>query len=244
MSELCKWLHEQLENLPVFAFPFNLERLPRNGIYFFYEKGEVWGHGGENARIVRVGTHKDGNFRSRIAEHFLLEERKMQFDPSRPAPKDRSIFRKNLSRALLKRERDPYLHVWEKDFTSRQVREKWSHLRNIDIEQRIEAEITRLLRETFSFRLIIIGTQDQRMEKAGLEGRLIGTVAQCKGCRSSKSWLGRHSPKQEICTGKVWLVQHLKAPALTTGDQRMLINAVNQTAADLAHVKPPPASSI
>lgn len=234
MFELCKWLHEQLEILPLFSCPLNLGRLPQNGIYLFYEKGEVWGHGGENPRVVRIGTHKDGNFRSRIAEHFLLDERKMQFDLSRPAPKDRSIFRKNLGRALLNRGRDPYLHVWEKDFTSRQVREKWSHLRNIGTEQRIEAEITRLLRETFSFRLIIIDTQDQRMGKAGLESRLIGTVAQCKGCRSSESWLGRHSPKQEISTGKAWLVQHLKAPALTTGDQRMLINAINQTAADLA----------
>jgi hypothetical protein len=26
---------------------------------------------------VRVGTHRDGNFQSRIGEHFLLDERKM-----------------------------------------------------------------------------------------------------------------------------------------------------------------------
>jgi hypothetical protein len=39
-------------------------------IYFFYEDGEFWGHGGNRLRIVRIGTHKDGNFRSRIKEHF------------------------------------------------------------------------------------------------------------------------------------------------------------------------------
>ena len=44
MSELCKWLHEQLDQLSMITHPFNLEDLPQNGIYFFYEKGEVWGH--------------------------------------------------------------------------------------------------------------------------------------------------------------------------------------------------------
>ena len=34
-----------------------------------------------------------------------------------PAPKDRSIFRKNIGRDLLNREKDPYLECWEADFT-------------------------------------------------------------------------------------------------------------------------------
>ena len=46
MSERCKWLHEQLEQLPLIRYPFNPNDLPENGIYFFYEEGETWGHGG------------------------------------------------------------------------------------------------------------------------------------------------------------------------------------------------------
>lgn len=38
MSELCKWLHEQLEQLPRIEFPFELEKLPENGIYFFMKR--------------------------------------------------------------------------------------------------------------------------------------------------------------------------------------------------------------
>ena len=83
MSELCKWLHEQLEQLPLISFPFRLELLPKNGIYFFYEAGEVWGHGGNKLRIVRVGTHKNGNFRNRIKEHYLLDETWMNFDKNK-----------------------------------------------------------------------------------------------------------------------------------------------------------------
>jgi len=76
---LCDWLHESLDVLPVFSYPFDVAALPSNGVYFFYEVGECCGHHAAKPRIVRVGTHRDGNFQSRIAEHFLLNERKMAF---------------------------------------------------------------------------------------------------------------------------------------------------------------------
>lgn len=122
MSEPCEWLHEQLERLPRFKYPFDLTDLPENGIYFFYEQGETWGHSGTKPRIVRVGTSKDGNFRKRILEHYLLDESKMNFTASKPAPRERSIFRKNIGRALLNQRHDDYLRVWEIDFTSHKSR--------------------------------------------------------------------------------------------------------------------------
>jgi hypothetical protein len=103
MSDSCQWLHEILEGCPVIRFPFDPSRLPLNGLYFFYEDGEIWGHSDQKPRIVRIGTHRDGNFRTRMADHYLSNERRMNFDSSKPAPKDRSIFRKNLGRALLNR---------------------------------------------------------------------------------------------------------------------------------------------
>ena len=115
--DLCEWLHRSLDARPLFSCPFDLKALPLNGIYFFYEKGEGCNHEGTRPRIVRVGTHRDGNFQSRIAEHFLLDERKMSFTQDQPAPHERSIFRKNIGRALLNRAGDPYLSVWEMDFT-------------------------------------------------------------------------------------------------------------------------------
>src|SRR5690349_2841228 len=99
MSEQCRWLHHQLTQLPLIRYPFRLEQLPLDGIYFFYEDGETTDHGdGPQPRIVRIGTHKDGNFRSRMSEHYLLtaEAKKMAFDLDHPAPHERSIFRKNL----------------------------------------------------------------------------------------------------------------------------------------------------
>ena len=90
------------------------------GFNFFYEEGENSDHGDgiSRSRIVRIGTHKENNFRSRISEHFLLNELKMEFTQINPKPSDRSIFRKNIGRALLNMQRDfDYLRVWEIDFT-------------------------------------------------------------------------------------------------------------------------------
>ena len=229
MSELCKWLHEQLEQLPLFRFPFKLEQLPRNGIYFFYEQGEIWGHGGSHLRIVRIGTHRDGNFRSRIAEHFLLDESKMNFGRDKSKPSDRSIFRKNIGKALLNQRKDNYLQVWEIDYTYKKHREKFGHLRDINKEKEVESEITRILRGKFSFRSIELHGQAERMGTRGLESSLIGTIARCKLCRPSKNWLGNYSPKKKIREGRLWLVQHLKANGMNEKDKKTTFDAIKRT---------------
>jgi len=154
MSEQCRWLHEKLEQLPLVKFPFCLDELPENGIYFFYEQGETWGHGGIKPRIVRVGTHRDGNFRRRIAEHYLLNEAKTNFNKDKPKPSDRSIFRKNIGRALLKKNENPYLKIWEIDFMTRNNKMKFSNQRDINKEQETERQITELLRDNFAFRFM------------------------------------------------------------------------------------------
>jgi hypothetical protein len=41
MSELCKWLHRQLEQLPLVKFPFRLEQLPENGYISSMKKGNL-----------------------------------------------------------------------------------------------------------------------------------------------------------------------------------------------------------
>jgi hypothetical protein len=163
-------MHTQLERRPLISYPFKLDSLPKNGIYFFYENGETQNHAAsELPRIVRVGTHKEGNFRSRIAEHFFLDEHKMVFDADKPAPHERSIFRKHIGRALLERENDPYLKVWELVFTPRATRDSYGHLRDIRIETEIELEVTRILRDTFTFRYIEILGEKDRMGGDGLE---------------------------------------------------------------------------
>ena len=227
MSGLCKWLHEQLAPLPVCRFPFDLGELPENGIYFFYEEGETWGHGGDQPRIVRIGSHRgEGNLRSRISETYLLDERKLDCSPHSPKPADRSIFRKNLGRALLNRDGDEYLQVWEIDFTLRANRDEVTHLRDVVTETRLENEISQLLRERFSFRTIAV---DDRTERTQLEKHLIGTPSNCSCCTPSHDWLGRSSPKAQIRQANLWQVQHLKAHPLGASEKVALLRAINLT---------------
>ncbi len=226
MSDQCKWLHAQLEKLPLFKYPFDLNNLPDNGIYFLYEKGETWGHGEDKPRIVRIGSCKNGNFRSRISEHYLLDERKMNFNSKQAAPKERSIFRKNIGRALLNKQKMDYLNIWEIDFTDRKSRKQKAHIRNIKLEKEIEMQITRIIRESFSFRFIEL---KNAMGSQGLESRLIGTIAQCRLCRPSKNWLGLHSPIDKIQESGLWLVQHLKANGIDEDAKPIVLNAINRT---------------
>jgi hypothetical protein len=212
---LCQWLHQSLDACPLFSYPFDVAALPTDGIYFFYEKGERCSHCTDTSRVVRVGTHRNGNFRSRISEHFLLDERKIAFTEDQQRPHDRSIFRCHIGRALLNKSRDPYLPVWEMDFTTRSVRDASRHLRDIGKEAAVERKVTQVLRDNFCFRFIEIADQAQRLGNQGLERALIGTLAGCRQCGPSDSWLGRHHPKAQIRESGLWLIQHLKAAPLS-----------------------------
>jgi hypothetical protein len=175
-----------------------------------------------------VGTHRDGNFRSRIAEHYLLDEASMNFDKNKPKPSDRSIFRKNIGRALLNKEHDSYLKTWETDFTYHDNKVKYAGERDIVKEQEIERKITEILRSNFSFRFIELVSQKERMGRGGIESALIGTLAKCPQCKASGDWLGKYSPKTEISNGKLWLVQHLKANSLNGTHKKIILDAVSE----------------
>lgn len=229
MTSTCKVLHEFVHQLPWIQWPFSRDNLPRNGIYFFCEEGEEWGHAGARPRIVRVGTHRQGNFRSRMGDHYLFTAKRMDFTQENPAPKDRSIFRKNIGRALLNRTEDPYQEIWNIDFTSRSARQSFGHRRNIEREKQIETEVTAILRERFSLTWIEVEDQDRRMGVGSLEAKLIGTLAACEMCRASPTWLGRFSPKLKIVESGLWLEQHLQEPGLTAESLTELIDHLSQT---------------
>lgn len=231
-AQNCRWFHKRLERLPLLRYRkrlFSDGRLPEDGIYFFYQKGEIWGHGSRHRRIVRIGTHRDGNFSSRMADHFLSSESKMRFDKNKPPPNGRSIFRKNIGRALLNRRGDSYLKVWDLDFVSRRNRRRWGHRRDIAKEKRLEKEITKILRNDFRFRFILLDGQEKRMGAKGLEHRLIGTMGTCPCCRPSPCWLGRSSSKEKIRNGKLWLEQGLDSGGIAATDKRAVLRAIAET---------------
>lgn len=227
MSEKCRRLHIMLDELPIINFSKKLEMLPLNGIYFLYEKGEVWGHGSNRQRIVRVGTHRgNGNFRNRISEHFLMNTMRMDFDKDKPRPSDRSILRKNIGKALLYRRNDSYLNIWSKDFIKRIDRENYGYRRNIQKEKKLENYVTKTIRNNFSLKFIVVENKNMRMR---LEKHLIGTIAKCEECESSRNWLGRSSPIKSIEEYGLWQTQHLKADEITDKDVKIIEDAIKKT---------------
>jgi hypothetical protein len=111
--------------------------IPNNGIYIVFENGEKYG---VLDKIVRVGTHTgDKKLRSRLNQHFVMEN------------KNRSIFRKNIGRCILNKEKSPYLPLWELDITSRTEKEKNIKLLDLDFEKQIEKRISEYIKPIYHF---------------------------------------------------------------------------------------------
>jgi len=190
-GDYCSKIHNLFHKMKRHKFPFS-DDIPKNGIYVLFECGEH-AHGGD--RIVRVGTHTGVNqLRSRINQHFTTEN------------KDRSIFRKNIGRALLNREDDLFLEQWEWDLTSRESKSKYAHLLDKKKQEEIEKKVTSYIQSNLSF---VVFSVDDKEERLVLESRIISTVSLCSLCRPSDTWLGLQSPKRKIRESGMWLVNEL-----------------------------------
>ncbi len=205
MKNNCGQLHKWANTLKTFKFPFNELEIPLNGIYILFEKSEK-AHGAN--RIVRVGTHTGINqLRSRLKQHFLTEN------------KDRSIFRKNIGRAILNKINDPFLKYWELDLTSKLSRDKYLNLIDLEKQKSIEKEVSKYIQNNFSFVVIQV---DNKKDRLDLESKFISTISLCTNCRPSKNWLGIYSPKEKIQKGGLWLVNELYKKPLTEKDFKLL----------------------
>jgi len=205
MSEACGVLHKWFNGLKILSFPFDESAIPLNGIYVLFEKGE-FSHGVN--RIVRIGTHTGRNqLRSRLRQHFINEN------------KDRSIFRKNIGRALLNRDRDPFLGQWERDLTPHEARVALSPQTDLEKQKEVERRVTRYIQGNFSFVVFRVDEKEKRLE---LESKLISTVSLCEECVPSSAWLGLSSPKEKIRESGLWLVNELYKKPMTDQDLEKL----------------------
>jgi len=201
MSAECEKLHQLLNGLKRLEFPFNEEEIPVNGIYFIFERGEL-AHRAD--RIVRVGTHtgKD-QLRSRLRQHFINEN------------KDRSIFRKNIGRAILNKRNDPFLKYWEIDLTPRENKEKYRKIIDFHKQKEVEKEVSEYIQKNLSFVVLRIDNKDKRLY---LESKIISTISLCDDCKPSKNWLGLFSSKEKIRKSGLWLVNELYKTPLSDKD--------------------------
>lgn len=187
MSDECETVHRVVNELERHRFPFEKLRIPSNGIYLLFQEGE---NGHQQERIVRIGTHTgESQLRSRLMQHFLNEN------------KDRSIFRKNIGRALLYQRNDSFLKYWELDLTTRKAKEKYASLIDHDYQKKIEGLVGQYIQDNFSFSTFEVKNKVERLE---IESKLISTVSWCDECIPSNNWLGNSSPKEKIIKSGLW----------------------------------------
>ena len=209
MSAVCAKLHRYISQFTAFSFPFESEDVPENGLYILFEKGES-AHTGK--RIVRVGTHTgERQLRPRLHQHFVQEN------------KDRSIFRKNLGRALLRQSHDTFLDDWNLDLTT--VESRRLHGTRVDSAkmQKVERQVTAYMRSHFEF--VVFTIADKRL-RLHWESRLIATVSLCETCFPSADWLGSYSPLKKIRESGLWQVNELYKQPLSEAELSEFIDVV------------------
>ena len=193
-ASCCLRLHQRLTALPRYTWK-EIDEVPfRNGIYLVFEEGETYRG---MPRIVRVGTHTSPDrLRKRLRDHFVRENH------------NGSIFRKNIGKALLNRDGDPYLAIWSLDTS----RPPYRGMEDLHREREVEQAVSRYLRTHMTFSAFEVETQEQRLR---LEEGIIASLHQTEDFQASSSWLGRFSPEKEIRESGMWLKQGLDGVPLT-----------------------------
>lgn len=200
-TTLCYELHKLFNSMQRYTFG-TIDEIPfNNGIYIFFQKGEKYG---EFDRIVRVGTDTGQNqLKSRMRQHLIKEN------------KDRSIFRKNIGRAMLAKQNNALLDYWNIDFTTKKNKELlFDEKKSIECSV-IESKISDFMRENFSFVVFNVDTKEERLR---LEAGIISALHNSNDFIATKNWLGNYVPESKgtyVKKSRMWLSQGLRAEPLS-----------------------------
>ncbi len=197
----CKVLHMLFNGLPRLDWT-RIGELPYdNGIYIMFEKGQ---HFYGMDRIVRVGTHRaQDRLLTRLKDHFVKEDA------------EGSIFRKNIGRVILAKSTDPYLKVWELNYSNSKVKASHGHLIDEKKETELEAKISSYLRDNISFVCFPVETEVERLR---IEEGIISTLNKSPNFRPTEDWLGLYSPVPEITASGLWNRQGLSGQVLSEAE--------------------------
>ena len=158
----------------------------KGGIYIVFENSEQYN--GFN-RIVRVGRA--------LTKLTLIKRLKQHFCPTSNFPKDNSIFRKHIGRALL----------IEENKTESFIKNNWNKKKTT--VDRLEGKITERLAKNFSFCVIPLDNEDEikNLEKALIT--LLSTYnVLYKDLHTqpipSNNWLGKKCTNKRVQTSGLW----------------------------------------
>lgn len=185
-EEICETVHKELDRFPLRKGKPGYD-VPKNGLYFWYEKGETRQRGGQ--RATRVGTHKKANrLHARINEHFGS------------VPREGSVFRKHLGGALMRLNGEPKSEV-EAWYRKRKGNPRFNDPRFRNYEKQVTDQAA-----VGNYRVLKI---DGPNERSQLEEKLISLFSHCKHCRASGNWLGNYAYRKGIRDSGLCNVDHV-----------------------------------
>jgi len=204
-EEICETVHKELDRLKSKSGKPKYD-VAQNGIYFWYEKGEI--RQGDGQRVARVGAHEKPNrLHARIKEHY---------GPNREG----SVFRKHLGGAIMGRKREPESEI--KEWYNARKSPRFNDQRFRNYEAQVPSQV-----KLGNYRVLKIDDQNERMQ---MEEKLIALFSHCKHCRPSETWLGNNAYRKEIRDSGLWNVDHVcSLNEFTQSDLSRLKQLVDET---------------
>ncbi len=176
---------------------------PRQGVYFFYEDGELRGDGSD--RVVRVGTHAL-TATSQTTLWARLRQHRGRLGGRNPGGGNHraSIFRAHVGTALIRCGEwpDGLLQAW----TSPSRRPEWA-----DYEDRVERQVSQHIRAMPFLWLAVAGQPTDDTGRGFIEKNSIALLSCRTGGvdRPSPGWLGRHANSEKIRHSGLWNSNHV-----------------------------------
>jgi hypothetical protein len=187
------------------------KRLPKRGVYFFFEEGEVRRESGAGMRVVRVGTHALGTrsqstLRQRLGQHLGTR--------SGTGNHRGSIFRLLVGQALIASGRMPACTSWGLKATRGDAATSLAlepdSLRSSEaaLEQAVSSYIGNM-------QVVMVDVPDEpgpHSVRGRIERNSIGLLSNLDRSpldKASSSWLGRHSDRQLVAGSGLWNQNHV-----------------------------------
>ena len=199
-------LHDIFNVLRRFSYPYQKKRgkewiVPRNGIYVFFEKGEVYTNpqGYLQDRIVRVGIHTKDSEKGTQRGNKLFSRLDQHFRGNMNA----SSFRKYVGDSLQNKQKQPITDI--------------------------EKEVSTYMRENFSFVVFEVETEEERKKWEKKLISTLGQAGKKGIIESSKNWLGRNSSTTNVKTSGLWQDDDMNGISLNLKELEQLLQIIQNS---------------
>ena len=198
-------LHDIFNVLRRFSYPYQKKRgkewiVPRNGIYVFFEKGEVYTNpqGYLQDRIVRVGIHTKDSEKGTQRGNKLFSRLDQHFRGNMNA----SSFRKYVGDSLQNKHKQPISNI--------------------------EKQVSTYMRENLSFVVFEVETQKEREDWEEKLTSTLGQAGK-NGLISFPNWLGKYSSNINVRTSGLWQSDEMNGHPLNLKELQQLLQIIQNS---------------